>query len=230
MPEVNYITHLNNFFLKLSKDTRLNTTHVSMYMALFNFWNQARFSSEFFINRNEVMTLSRIGSKGTYHKCIKDLSDWKYIIYMPSKNPNIGSKIKMYNFSTSSEQATNQQRTEIGTSCEQVSGPYINNTKQKKHLNVFKPQNKNEVIIFFEENKWPTTQAEKFFSHYESVGWKKGKSKIENWQAAAEGWMIHFRENEENNVSAQVQNKDNHRSREGGNLHTNKNKNYNQPL
>lgn len=221
MPEINYITHLNHFFLKLSKDDRLNTTHVSMYMALFNFWNQARFSSDFFINRNEVMTLSRIGSKGTYHKCIKDLSEWKYINYMPSKNPNIGSKIKMYNFSTSSEQATNQQRIEKGTSGEQVSGPYINNTKQKKQSNIFKPQNKKEVTIFFEENKWPAAQSEKFFSHYESVGWKKGKSKIENWKAAAEGWMIQFRENEPNH-SQQVQNKDN--------LHTNKNKNYNQPL
>uniref|UniRef100_UPI00404A379B hypothetical protein n=1 Tax=Gelidibacter sp. TaxID=2018083 RepID=UPI00404A379B len=222
MSEVNYITHLNSFFQKLSKDSRFNATHVSLYMALFNFWNNARFAPEIFINRNEVMTLSRIGSKGTYHKCIKDLDNWKYLIYMPSKNPNIGSKIRMFTFGTSSEQATNQQRTKSGTSSEQVSGRYINNTKQIKQSNIFKPQNKKEVTIFFDENKWPAAQAEKFFSHYESVGWKKGKSIIENWQAAAEGWMIQFRENEENNLQAQVQNKDN--------LHTNKNKDYNAPL
>jgi hypothetical protein len=191
-------------------------------MALFNFWNNARFVPEFFINRNEVMTLSRIGSKGTYHKCIKDLSSWKYILYMPSKNPNIGSKIKMFTFDTSNEQATNQKRIKNGTSSEQVSGPYINSTKQKKQSNVSKPQNKKEIIIFFEENKWPVVQGEKFFSHYESVGWKKGKSKIENWQAAAEGWMLHFRENEETLLQPQVQNRDN--------LKTTKNKNYNEPL
>lgn len=230
MSEVNYITHLNRFFQKLSKDTRFNTTHVSLYVALFNFWNNARFAPEFFINRYEVMTLSRIGSKGTYHRCIKDLNDWKYILYMPSKNPNIGSKVRMFNLKTSSEQAANQQRAKSGTSSEQVSGRYINTSKQSKQENLFKPQNKNLVIQFFEGNKWPSLQAEKFFSHYESVGWKKGKSKIKNWQAAAEGWMLHYRENEANENPPQVQNKDNFSSRESGNLHTNKNKDYGEPL
>lgn len=91
----NYITHLNCFFDKLQNDNRFNTTHVSLYMALFHLWNQARFANDFFINRNEVMQLSRIGSKGTYHKCLHNLSDWKYIVYKPSYNPQIGSLIEI---------------------------------------------------------------------------------------------------------------------------------------
>jgi len=140
MPEVNYIIHLNSFFLKLSHDKRLNATHVSMYVVLFYQWNNARFSNEFYINRNEIMGLSRIGSKGTYHKCLKDLHEWQYLEYLPSYNPQIGSSIKMFNFGTSSEQVrtksgtgseqvAGQVRTKSGTACVQVSGPYINNNK-----------------------------------------------------------------------------------------------------
>ena len=51
------------------------------------------------------MQLSKIGSKSTYHRCIKELNHWKYIVYFPSHNPYRGSKIKMFKFETSTEQA-----------------------------------------------------------------------------------------------------------------------------
>ena len=154
MPDINYISHLNNFFVKIQSDTKMNTTHVSMYMALFYHWNKARFSSEFFINRNEIMLMSRIGSKGTYHKCLRDLSEWKYIIYKPSHNPHIGSKIYMYDFGTSSVQVVNRYSTNSGTTTVskvgQVSGPYINNNKHSKQ---YKQQNQNSDFLKVENDK-----------------------------------------------------------------------------
>ena len=98
MEEVNYIKHLNAVFNQFSKDSRLNPTHISLYIALFQLWNLNRFLEEFFINRDEVMQLSKIGSKSTYHRCIKELNHWKYIVYFPSHNPYRGSKIKMFKF------------------------------------------------------------------------------------------------------------------------------------
>ena len=71
MQEINYIKHLNAVFNQFSKDNRLNPTHISLYIALFQLWNLNRFLEEFFINRDEVMQLSKIGSKSTYHRCIK---------------------------------------------------------------------------------------------------------------------------------------------------------------
>ena len=100
MQNVNYIKHLKGVFLQFSKDNRLNPTHISLYIALFQIWNNNRFLEEFYINREEVMRFSKIGSKSTYHKCIKDLSHWKYIMYYPSHNPYKGSKIKMFKFET----------------------------------------------------------------------------------------------------------------------------------
>ena len=154
MSEINYISHLNQFLVKVQNDTRLNPTHVSMYLALFYYWNKARFSSEFFINRNDVMKLSRIGSKGTYHKCLHDLSEWKYIIYKPSHNPHIGSKVHLFNFGTSIEQVVNRYRTKSGTTTVskvgQVSGPYINNNKHSKH---YKQENQNSDYLKVENDK-----------------------------------------------------------------------------
>ena len=102
MSEINYIKHLNIFFQNLSQDKRLNATHVSMYVVLFYQWNSTRFSDEFYINRNEIMSLSKIGSKGTYHKCLKDLHQWKYLEYLPSYNPMKGSIISQPYFITRS--------------------------------------------------------------------------------------------------------------------------------
>jgi len=108
MKEVNYIKHLNAVFIQFSKDSRLNPTHISLYMALFQIWNNNRFTEEFYVNRDEVMSFSKIGSNTTYHRCIKELDSWKYLMYTPSHNPFRGSRIKMFNFWTSDKQAVYQ--------------------------------------------------------------------------------------------------------------------------
>ncbi len=142
MEDINYIKHLNGVFEQFSKDSRLNPTHISLYVALFQFWNYNYFKEEFYINREEVMSFSKVGSKSTYHRCIKELSHWKYILYTPSHNPFKGSRIKMFDFGTSTGQALYQSRTNIETSSGQALVPInkhiqtITNTK-----NINKPQN-----------------------------------------------------------------------------------------
>lgn len=81
---MNYIRHLNAFFSLIKTDTRLTTSHVSLYMALFHYWNFNRFHNPFSIYRENIMQLSKIGSKNTYHKCIKELHQAKYIFYHPA--------------------------------------------------------------------------------------------------------------------------------------------------
>ncbi len=90
---MNYIKHLSGFFQKIIYDTDLNPTHVSLYMALFQTWNVNRFQNPISITRNEMMRISKIYSKATYHKCINDLHTKEYIIYEPSHNPFKGSLI-----------------------------------------------------------------------------------------------------------------------------------------
>lgn len=221
MQKVNYIKHLKGVFIQFSKDSRLNPTHISLYIALFQIWNNNRFLDEFYINREEVMSFSKIGSKSTYHKCIKELNHWKYIIYYPSHNPFKGSKIKMFNFETSYKQ--------VMDSYNPINGQALvsNNKHIQTNKNINKldqPKNENDVITFFKNEKWPIIEAQKFFNHYQGIGWKVGgKTKIVNWQATAKNWMLKAEEIKTKiNQKAVSQNQDN--------LKTSKNKNYNEPL
>ena len=156
---MNYIKHLTGFFEKVAIDKTLNPTHVSLYIALFQFWNCNRFKNPISINRDEVMRISKISSKATYHKCLKNLHSLGYINYEPSYNPFKGSHVILFNFSEDlkplpkserkpkneplielvSEQALNKSCTSIETGTEQAVVPsinYINNTNILNDKNV----------------------------------------------------------------------------------------------
>ena len=154
-----YIKHLTVFFEKVAIDRTLNPTHVSLYIALFQFWNCNRFKNPISINRDEVMRISKISSKATYHKCLKNLHNLGYINYEPSYNPFKGSHVILFNFSEDlkplpkserkpkneplielvSEQALNKSCTSSETGTEQALVPsinYINNTNILNDKNV----------------------------------------------------------------------------------------------
>lgn len=102
---MNYIKHLAGFFDRVSIDERLNPTHVSMYVSLFQFWNANRFQNPISISRNELMKVSKISSKATYHKCMKELNEWQYLKYKPSYNPFKGSLVFLFNLQADNEES-----------------------------------------------------------------------------------------------------------------------------
>src|SRR4051794_21843333 len=79
---MNYIRHMNAFFNHIKSDHRLSAPHVSLYMALFQYWNFNRFNNPFSIYRENIMQLSKL-SKNTYHKALRQLHEYKYIYYHP---------------------------------------------------------------------------------------------------------------------------------------------------
>jgi len=95
---VNYIKLLTGFFQKVSEDDRLNPTHISMYVSLFQMWNANRFKNPISISRSLVMHVCKISSTATYHKCIKELHQYGYITYTPSYNPYKGSLVLLFDF------------------------------------------------------------------------------------------------------------------------------------
>ena len=96
---MNYIKHLTGFFNKINYETNLNPTHISLYLALFQCWNVNRFKNPTGISREEIMKSSKIHSKATYHKCMKELELLGFMIYNPTFNPHSCSNIIMVNFS-----------------------------------------------------------------------------------------------------------------------------------
>ena len=170
---MNYIKHLTGFFEKVSADYDLNPTHISLYMAIFQLWNQNRFQNPISISRDELMRISKIASTATYHKCMKDLTDREYVIYKPSFNPFKGSILEVCNLdfytkpvpkkelkkrTTKSkneqvieqvdEQVTKQALNKHQTSSKHV--PYINNINNTNIINLDKQEiSKNENKLNF---------------------------------------------------------------------------------
>lgn len=157
---MNYIKHLTGFFDKLVHDYDLNPTHVSLYISLFQFWNLNRFENPISITRDEVMRISKICSKATYHKCMRELHEKGYVIYEPSFNPFRGSLVCMVNLSSelkplrkkevtqlknkhANEQAINKHQTSSEPSTEQAlvsSINIINNTNSENIVNLNEQQ------------------------------------------------------------------------------------------
>jgi len=171
---MNYIKHLTGFFEKVAIDKTLNPTHVSLYVALFQFWNCNRFKNPISISRDEVMRISKISSKATYHKCLKNLHSLGYINYEPSYNPFKGSHVYLFNFSDDlkpipknekitipknelvfelvNEQVVNKLCTSSGTGTEQALVSYINNTNIPNISNDLKIANLDEQAKNFEND------------------------------------------------------------------------------
>ena len=171
---LNYIKHLSGFFDKVANDKTLNPTHVSLYMSLFQFWNCNRFKNPISISRNEVMRISKISSKATYHKCLKNLHALGYINYEPSHNPFKGSHVYLLNFSDElkpmlkkdrnsssksepvlrqvAEQVVNRSCTSSETGTEQALVSYINNTNIPNISNNLNISNLDEQAKKFQDD------------------------------------------------------------------------------
>jgi len=250
---MNYIKLLNAAFEKFYFDDRLNPTHISLYMALFQEWNSSRFADELYVNRRDLMRAAKIGSKSTYHRCVTNLDSWDYLSYYPSNNPYKGSKIKMAIIGTSDEPVMGQYNPILEQIAEQyrprsepvvyqhhpiyeqdvdshrpTSGQAlvstINNTKQ---INTIKqPKGWQAVINFFIEKGFNADDGKKFFEHYETRNWQTSDGKeIRDWRALATNWM-------DRTKLFDVENKPNKKepSQIKDNLRTTKNKDYGQPL
>ena len=163
--KMNYIRHLTGFYDKIQQDERLNPTHISLYLALFQFWNINHFQNPISISRNEMMRLSKISALGTYHKCIKELQNFGYIEYIPSFNPYKGSIVNLYNFENSEvqnlnkrntkkrttiKQEMNNSRIKIETGNRQALIPSINNTNISNNKTIVNPP---ETVIARNEAK-----------------------------------------------------------------------------
>lgn len=159
---MNYILHLTGFYERVQEDNRLNPTHISLYLALFQFWNLNRFQNPISISRNEMMRLSKIAAFGTYHKCIKQLQEFGYIEYIPSFNPYKGSMVNLLSLGKShtkkqraAEQDLNQQHIIKKKAPRQALKPYINNTNsiKDKHRVVQPPKKFLEKELFSDTSK-----------------------------------------------------------------------------
>lgn len=214
---MNYIQHLSAFFKQMESDNRMSPFHVSLYMALFYRWNRSRFENPITICRNEILSMSKIGSVNTYTKCLKELHKWKYIRYEPSHSPLKGSRVYLFPFQSITDEEhlqpcgekefdnpqqhlneskpekmeTHQTPSKTRTP-KRTSGKKTPGTPERRRTEI--PPPPKHVNIYFMEKGFESIEAERFFNYYDAIGWKVGgKTRMTNWKAAARNWMINAR-------------------------------------
>jgi len=84
---------LTNFFLAIEKDFRIGTTHIAIYAALLQYRADKGFINPIQVFRHEVAPKAKVLSAYTYHKCVRELSEYGYIKYIPSFKKTQGSKV-----------------------------------------------------------------------------------------------------------------------------------------
>ncbi len=83
---------------KATADQRLTVSHMALLFAIIILCRRENGYRTIQTSRKVLMSKSHIGSLPTYHKCIKDLERYQYLIYLPSYHPQKGSSIKVLNF------------------------------------------------------------------------------------------------------------------------------------
>lgn len=226
MKAVNYISHLNGVLRKFADDDNISSSHRSLYLAFFELWNQKHFPKNIMLNSRQVIAIAKIRSRTTYHKLLRDLTNWGYLKYHPSTSPQMGSLVEMFRFDTPPDQKMDRTYP-ISEHVPVQKLVSFNKHKSKHIINSFIntcPKNEQEVIEFFREEKRNVLEAKKFYNFYESIGWKlNGKNPITNWQACAKNWMLKADE-----IKKEL--KSNSLSQWRDNLHTTRDKNYGEPL
>ncbi len=84
---------LSDFFSAIQQDGRISITHIGIYAALLQYRIDNGFINPIQVFSYEIMQLAKISAPITYHKCVRELSEYGYINYMPSFKRNQGSKI-----------------------------------------------------------------------------------------------------------------------------------------
>ena len=87
------LEQLITFIHKLTSDIRLKPSHLSLCLALCHAWMRSNFQNIFQVSRSKLMAASRIQSRATYHKVMKELQAFGYVKYTPSYHPVKGSSV-----------------------------------------------------------------------------------------------------------------------------------------
>ena len=79
------------FYRMMANDERLRPQHVCLYFSILSMAKDT--SGTVSVTRRELMEVSRLTSKATYHRCVRELERFGYIQYQPSFNPFLGSRV-----------------------------------------------------------------------------------------------------------------------------------------
>jgi hypothetical protein len=83
---------LSNFFIAIASDGRISITHIGVYAALLQYQTENDFANPIKVFSHQITEIAKI-SRITYSRCVRELSEYGYIKYIPSFKCNQASKI-----------------------------------------------------------------------------------------------------------------------------------------
>lgn len=90
---------LTKFYEAIEDDARINTSHISVYMALLQVFNLSGGTNPFEITRAVIMKMAKINARSTYNKCLNNLHEFGFIKYFPSSGSAIPSRVLLLGLS-----------------------------------------------------------------------------------------------------------------------------------
>ncbi len=86
---------LSRFFKSIEGNKGIRATHISLYGVLWVKWSLHDRKNPVPVTRQELMQWSKIRSRDTYYKCMKDLVKFGHIKHKTSFNPLVKSEVKL---------------------------------------------------------------------------------------------------------------------------------------
>jgi len=144
-----------------------------------------------------------------YRTAMRQLKKWGFATFTPTKK---GTTAKLTDtrlfdvFPSSPNHPANQRPTssqptanhQVTTNEEHKNKEHKNQEQQEKERprspsnSKFIPPTVEQVKSEAEKIKLPETEAERFFDHYESNGWRVGHNRMNNWPASLKNWKRNF--------------------------------------
>lgn len=251
---MNHQKQLTAFFQLTHHNPHLFPSHISLYTVLFQLWCRNRFQNPVGIIREDVMQLSKINSKATYHKCMRDLQDLNFITYHPSFSQYHSSTVQMNTLKWEPVQllptsSINEQLSKSTGSINELDKKevYIYNNNTKKNNKIYigdAVQSLNKSVKKLSKKnptgrpKFEIPSIEKVKLFFEEVNSTKNEAERFYNYYSSNGWLVGGKTQMKDwNAAARnwILNSPNFRSKDTkptgpGNLHVNNDKNYGEPL
>lgn len=94
---INFLYHYKGVGRRIKLNQKLSATSVALYHALLYFWNESRFSEPLMIERNEILSYSKL-SEETYYKNLDLLRSEGFLAFIPGLHGKKLIKIFMIRF------------------------------------------------------------------------------------------------------------------------------------
>ena len=162
-------------FDRIIQDKRMQPSHVSLYLSLFQLWSMSTFQNPFKICRKDVMNMSKIKSFATYHKCMSEIHNAEFINYSPSYDSYAGSLIEIIDMENKLK-SNNYKISKF--------------QKKQEEENNFSIPVLYDIELYFKDREMLSDDAKDFYTFYQSRNWKLYNNRsMKCWRSAARNWI-----------------------------------------